>query len=927
MFSNYSHKEKTAIFVIATANIPTEVCVKELDDWSQLWCQHALQKLTDELELPKSNIDAYMPLLISDTPYCEMGWDRRQDYVVPYLALLQDQKMEWKYLYTMYLIFLFEAGLIDGRGHTLLRNIAQSLHLDSEDVMWINNLLIKFMVNQQASIDQAKLSKRDRSRYLKIGAVALGAGALIAFTGGLAAPAVAGALVLLGTSTATAATVAGSMMLMFGGTGAGLAGYKMAKRTRGLTDFEFTQYDEKGRMAVMIMVSGWMEEDEDDKRTFGVVPSEENISLKERLVRYYRIHDPSRLSYAELEAANYSRDPSPLFSALKERYGKDPLDAESLIPPLPLPDAERAAEALELITKCFQAIAEEVARQKDSAEKEKSKTRSLFSFGGDSKRSGGAEGAGTAGASTGQRAFIYDNDEEEDDGEEGKEENNIEESVSEDAVYDDNAAESKQDATQDIHQAQSKLDALSNVNLDSSVKADTTEPEKVVEEEEVSTARLAEWDQQRDAIATIDGSVSVPHMMRSTSRADSVRAVHLADDFKYWHWRELSISPAYELNLLRWETQMQKDLGNSILNLLKGLGTSAAKTALKYTAAGALLAAVALPLTLISLLDSIDNLWQIAVERADLAGKELARALLERPHGQRPVTLVGYSMGCRVIFSCLKELAKQLDLPANSVAKDSGDKHTEEGEKIEDKGENEEMRGAQSMPSHEESSRKESPVGDEEQSVKASAPPVQRASTAGSMLYSGASSLGRGASSLGRGVYSLGGKIATPVANSVSSVSNAVTGAKSEGSKGKNGGEESPQLLPRELKGLIGDVVLLGAPLDPKDAGWERIRALVGGRLVNGYSKNDLVLSVMYRYQQWKIGVSGVSPVPAAGVENIDLTHIVTKHSHYNLKMKEILEEVNLSSSLPHPSSYTNNDPSAFGMSSKATSDDDTTRL
>ena len=55
----------------------------------------------------------------------------------------------------------------------------------------------------------------------------------------------AGALVLLGTSTATAATVAGSMMLMFGGTGAGLAGYKMAKRTRGLTDFQFTQYDEK----------------------------------------------------------------------------------------------------------------------------------------------------------------------------------------------------------------------------------------------------------------------------------------------------------------------------------------------------------------------------------------------------------------------------------------------------------------------------------------------------------------------------------------------------------------------------------------------------------------------------------------------------------------------------------------------------------
>lgn len=46
----------------------------------------------------------------------------------------------------------------------------------------------------------------------------------------------------------------------------------------------------------------------------------------------------------------------------------------------------------------------------------------------------------------------------------------------------------------------------------------------------------------------------------------------------------------------------------------------------------------------------------MAVIRADLAGKELARALLQRPQGSRPVTLVGYSMGARVIFSCLCEL-------------------------------------------------------------------------------------------------------------------------------------------------------------------------------------------------------------------------------------------------------------------------------
>ena len=49
----------------------------------------------------------------------------------------------------------------------------------------------------------------------------------------------------MGTSAATAASVAGSMAMIFGGTGAGLAGYKMIKRTRGLTDFEIQQYDEK----------------------------------------------------------------------------------------------------------------------------------------------------------------------------------------------------------------------------------------------------------------------------------------------------------------------------------------------------------------------------------------------------------------------------------------------------------------------------------------------------------------------------------------------------------------------------------------------------------------------------------------------------------------------------------------------------------
>lgn len=62
-----------------------------------------------------------------------------------------------------------------------------------------------------------------------------------------AAPAVAGALVIMGTSSVAAAGIAGGMVVVFGGTGAGLAGYKMQTRTRGLQEFEFKQYYDKVR--------------------------------------------------------------------------------------------------------------------------------------------------------------------------------------------------------------------------------------------------------------------------------------------------------------------------------------------------------------------------------------------------------------------------------------------------------------------------------------------------------------------------------------------------------------------------------------------------------------------------------------------------------------------------------------------------------
>jgi hypothetical protein len=72
-----------------------------------------------------------------------------------------------------------------------------------------------------------------------------------------------------------------------------------------------------------------------------------------------------------------------------------------------------------------------------------------------------------------------------------------------------------------------------------------------------------------------------------------------------------------------------------------------------------LMAAVQLPVVLTKLSYLIDNPWAVSLDRATMAGLILADSLIDRNLGTRPVTLVGYSLGSRVIFSCLQELAKK----------------------------------------------------------------------------------------------------------------------------------------------------------------------------------------------------------------------------------------------------------------------------
>lgn len=72
-----------------------------------------------------------------------------------------------------------------------------------------------------------------------------------------------------------------------------------------------------------------------------------------------------------------------------------------------------------------------------------------------------------------------------------------------------------------------------------------------------------------------------------------------------------------------------------------------------------LMSALQAPVILTKLSYLIDNPWAVSLDRATMAGLILADSLIDRNLGTRPVTLVGYSLGSRVIFSCLQELAKK----------------------------------------------------------------------------------------------------------------------------------------------------------------------------------------------------------------------------------------------------------------------------
>lgn len=123
-------------------------------------------------------------------------------------------------------------------------------------------------------------------------------------------------------------------------------------------------------------------------------------------------------------------------------------------------------------------------------------------------------------------------------------------------------------------------------------------------------------------------------------------------------WKVLGIN-SIEAFALRFEMEALLKLGNSITAMLRSTAWAYAKKELiKRSIFGVLFSAL-WPIKLLKVASIVDNPFSVAMARADKAGEVLADALCNKIQGERPVTLIGYSLGARVIYTCLLKLAER----------------------------------------------------------------------------------------------------------------------------------------------------------------------------------------------------------------------------------------------------------------------------
>jgi hypothetical protein len=101
------------------------------------------------------------------------------------------------------------------------------------------------------------------------------------------------------------------------------------------------------------------------------------------------------------------------------------------------------------------------------------------------------------------------------------------------------------------------------------------------------------------------------------------------------------------------------------------------------------------------------------------------------------------------------------------------------------------------------------------------------------------------------------------------------------------------ELAARRQFDIVESVALMGGPCPSDERLWRVMRTVVSGRLVNVYSKRDLLLALVYRVLGVQWGISGIQEIKGVkGVENLDVTALVSAHTQYRDLVGQILVKI-----------------------------------
>ncbi|KAG6008002.1 hypothetical protein E4U21_005236 [Claviceps maximensis] len=120
-------------------------------------------------------------------------------------------------------------------------------------------------------------------------------------------------------------------------------------------------------------------------------------------------------------------------------------------------------------------------------------------------------------------------------------------------------------------------------------------------------------------------------------------------------WRVLDSSS--EVFALRYEMKTLLSLGTALQDLVSSLAWKTLKMEIIKRTVLATLWAALWPIQILAAASNVDNPFSRASNRSQKAGQLLADALINKVQGERPVTLIGYSLGAKAIHACLQSLA------------------------------------------------------------------------------------------------------------------------------------------------------------------------------------------------------------------------------------------------------------------------------